>query len=408
MTADASAPPIHTPHGGQIAGIRARRGVEPMAWGRAWRLSELMKGQIGVNGMDGQRGVIIMAVLSGVVSIASGQSNSGLPDIGLGWATVGDPGNPGYDGLVFDSGSGQFFTAPHQGRGTVGYTYQITRSEINTRDLFDFVSTVDRSNPAINTFLNVQFGALWLQNGFSGPYELNPFLPEASREQGRILVNGYQAMAYANWLHNGQPSDPQSLFNGAYNIGELGSDGSITLNALPQRQAGALFAVANLDEYMKAGYYDPNRFGDGEGGWWTYAHQSEQPPISGLPGLGGEIIFNPGNAELEFFGISGSNTIPLGQFPATVSAYGLIDVMGGSSEIVEEFVDRGDFSNIFWNPSQNFEGIDFWDHQAWSYFDTGLSANVGSFRIVSLVPSPGSSVAFGVVGLVTARRRRGA
>ena len=101
---------------------------------------------------------------------------------------------------------------------------------------------------------------------YQGPgdrYVVNTRLPQLSQERGAIQVSQQFAMAYANWLHHGQTDDPNSLFSGAYDLGQINADGSLSFTLHPTRQAGAKFAVASADELMKAGYYDPDRHGAG-------------------------------------------------------------------------------------------------------------------------------------------------
>ena len=67
-------------------------------------------------------------------------------------------------------------------------------------------------------------------------------------------VSFYDALRFANWLHNGQPVGPQgpgTTETGAYAITAQGiADNSIA------RNAGATVALASEDEWYKAAYYD--------------------------------------------------------------------------------------------------------------------------------------------------------
>ena len=67
-------------------------------------------------------------------------------------------------------------------------------------------------------------------------------------------VSFYDALRFANWLHNGQPAGaqgPATTETGAYAITAQGiADNSIA------RNAGASVALASEDEWYKAAYYD--------------------------------------------------------------------------------------------------------------------------------------------------------
>src|SRR5690606_38351242 len=87
--------------------------------------------------------------------------------------------------------------------------------------------------------------------------------------------------------------------------------------------------IPTLDEWLKAAHYDPNRYGEGEEGWWIYSHRSDDPPIPGPPGEG-ETSAGYRLPQFRHF------DIPLGAYPDTLSPWGLLDVTGGTEEWTEE------------------------------------------------------------------------
>ena len=67
-------------------------------------------------------------------------------------------------------------------------------------------------------------------------------------------VSFYDALRFANWLHNGQPSGaqgPATTEDGAYTITAQG----IASNSIARNPA-AIVALASEDEWYKAAYYD--------------------------------------------------------------------------------------------------------------------------------------------------------
>ena len=94
-----------------------------------------------------------------------------------------------------------------------------------------------------------------------------------------------------------------------------------------------------MDEWVKAGYYDPDRFGEGEGGWWDFPDSSDTQLIPGRPELGGQT-----NAGSDTEWPSGqARPHEVGLYPGTQSPWGLLDVSGGASEWTESLL--GGLSN---------------------------------------------------------------
>ena len=76
---------------------------------------------------------------------------------------------------------------------------------------------------------------------------------------------------------------------------------------------------------MKAAYYDPDRYGPGEGGYWYEPGSSNQTLNLGPP--------TSPNAEtsrdLAVFDLQYSDGLPVLSYPQTRSPWGLADVSGG-------------------------------------------------------------------------------
>lgn len=352
----------------------------------------------------------------GTLALLAATANAQLPNIGLGFVEVGDPGNIGYDGVLISRG--REFPAPFQGRGSVDYTYRITRSEIVASDIIGFVNQFGtRSDSFASLVKPLGAGVLFTDPTYIGPgqrYFIPNQLPQATRERGSTGLSLNGAMAYANWLHNGQSSDPASLFSGAYNLGTYNQDGSYTLNVGAVRQAGARFAVPSVDEFLKAAYYDPTKNGLVQGGWWTFAHQSDEPPVWGPPSQGGDFLARgldtpdpeDGIVQAEW-GINDMSFIPRGAFADTASYYGLVDVMGGEEEWLDE-IQR--FAGPDMLPIYHIKaagrGVDSELTGFMAYSFLGTSPNIANgFRIVALVPAPSSLLPLAATFALTRRRR---
>ena len=88
------------------------------------------------------------------------------------------------------------------------------------------------------------------------------------------LCEFWDAVRFANWLHNGQPTGPQNAStteDGAYTLnGYTGSDGREI-----QRKASWQWAVTSEDEWYKAAYYK----GGSSNAYWDYPMQSDIPTV---------------------------------------------------------------------------------------------------------------------------------
>ena len=83
------------------------------------------------------------------------------------------------------------------------------------------------------------------------PYSVTP----GFESKPVIYVSFWDALRFANWLHNGEPTGAQDVTtteDGAYTITAQGiANNSIT------RDPWAKFFVTNEDEWFKAAFYDP-------------------------------------------------------------------------------------------------------------------------------------------------------
>src|SRR5690606_9083232 len=88
----------------------------------------------------------------------------------------------------------------------------------------------------------------------------------------------------------------------------------------------ARFWLPALDELIKAGYYDPDRYGEGQEGYWKYPNGTDTPLVFGPPGEG-----DWGWAEDDELW----EELTPGRYPHTVSPWGLLDIVGTRVEWTE-------------------------------------------------------------------------
>ncbi|UCC31019.1 MAG: IPTL-CTERM sorting domain-containing protein [Phycisphaerales bacterium] len=189
---------------------------------------------------------------------------SGAQAVEMEWVAVGDEGNapdaryetPGYGGVV--------------------YAYNIGKYEVTNAQYCEFLNAVAKYDP--NGLYNPQMGGGWndiggiARSGMPGSYTYS-----VRDNRGRRPVNyvsWYDALRFANWMHNGQPTgsqDASTTENGAYDM-SLGSD--------VFRKVGARVFLPSEDEWYKAAYY---KGGGVNTGYWDYATQSDTPPTAETP-----------------------------------------------------------------------------------------------------------------------------
>jgi hypothetical protein len=187
------------------------------------------------------------------------------------------------------------------------------------------------------------------------------------------------------------------LLTGAYDTSTFGEDSqgfpTDQVSALP----GAKFWIPTRDEFVKAAYYDPNRNGEGEGGYWTYPDAGDEPLIPAFPQDGGETnSFIPPNFE--------SPSLPVLSYPNVASAYGLHDVSGMSRELTStRFLNGVDF---YVSGSQaGIDGSEFND-QVLFIMQRGLFEGRFGFRIATSIPAPGTATGVIALSIMCLSRRR--
>jgi formylglycine-generating enzyme required for sulfatase activity len=211
---------------------------------------------------------------------------------------------------------------------------------------------------------------------------------------------------FCNWLHNDKAATVDAIANGAYDTSTFGQNPDGTYTDQAAHHPDAKFWIPTLDEWMKAARFDPDRNGEGQGGWWSYPYMSDDLPIPGLPEEGGTT--NGGYQAPDAFA---EWDIPLGAYADSMTAYGLWDTSGGAAEWIEDYFDFDgrDRRSRFYGGSSAGGTYIAADHT--SVLMAVAPDNYGAFnglRIASRVPGVGvTSVLFTFALSVATRRKRG-
>jgi formylglycine-generating enzyme required for sulfatase activity len=153
------------------------------------------------------------------------------------WITVGDPGN-----ACDPRGTGRCF-------GAVGYPYRIARHEVTNAQYAAFLNAKAASDPLglYNTDMATWGGIA--RTGSPGSYTYGAV--PGRENMPATPVSYFDALRFANWLHNGQGDGDTET--GAYTL--LGGTPRPS-NTLVERNAGATVFLPTDAEWYKAAYYD--------------------------------------------------------------------------------------------------------------------------------------------------------
>jgi formylglycine-generating enzyme required for sulfatase activity len=300
------------------------------------------------------------------------------------WVTVGDPGNacdPQSDGCY----------------GAVAYTYRISKYEVTNAQYAEFLNAVaaDDTYGLYNaTYMGdprVLYSGGITRSGSPGSftYSLTPGAldPDFWAQKPVNWVSWYDALRFANWLHNGQPSgaqDSSTTEDGAYTFSSATS--------VSTRNADATIFLTSEDEWYKAAYYDASTS--------TY----NAYPFAGINDHA--LCRSPdsqSNAANCVFGLGYPSDV--GAYTNAPSEYATFDQGGNVWEWNE---------SIFFGGDRGLRGGGFESPPEWlaaSYRRDGNayyeSKDIG-FR-VAMIPEPGTGLLLmtGVLGLSTWRRRSG-
>ncbi|VAX36183.1 hypothetical protein MNBD_PLANCTO03-121 [hydrothermal vent metagenome] len=309
------------------------------------------------------------------------------------WKEIGDPGNQPWE-------DDRYPNHKFIGRGQVDHRYRMTETELTTSQWIGFVRAYGPH--AENPFDLGLLGSYITGSSQNGElhYEIMDGLENHATE-----VSWRMAARFANWMHNGQASEAWAFENGAYDTSTFTSNDNPPpfYNDQDARNPDARYWIPSLDEWMKAVYYDPNKNGTGQGGWWEQPNGSDTVLIADYPENGGET-----NAGLAAHTGHWDPRFTVGMYPEVLTPWGLLDASGGVREWTEEWTDnhRGryvkgsskddwfDYDRLDWVASNDYRLPD-------GYMNLGI-------RVASTVPAPSSGLTVVVVfaASCTPRRRR--
>jgi formylglycine-generating enzyme required for sulfatase activity len=317
---------------------------------------------------------------------------------------IGNPGNPAdtrYLGLDHPNGV-----------GSVGYKFRMGETEVNNAQYVDFLNAVAASDPY--GLYSISMGSSTLggivRSGATGSYSYAVKAPALSGaytydDKPVVFVSVADAMRFANWLHNGQPS-------GAEDSSSTTEDGAYTLNGAANlaaldvvtRNAGARWWLPSEDEWYKAAYHK----NDGAtGNYWDYPTGTNSVSNNNPPSA------DSGNSA-NFWGedsgyTTGNSAYPLtnvGAYTLSASPYGTFDQGGNVYEWNETRIYEPEHFQRSIRGGSWYSDL-YWDLRA-SNWDTATLTDESqyiSFRLAS-IPEPSTLLLGAMSGLGLSWRRR--
>jgi formylglycine-generating enzyme len=278
------------------------------------------------------------------------------------------------------------------GYGSVAYSYRIGKFEVTNAQYAEFLNSVAKTDPYglfSESVSEATYGGI-VRSGAPGSYSYAVKPPaiglgfmgaDYTYENKPIPVNWYDAIRFANWMHNGQGDGDTET--GAYTI--LGGT-EVPLNGEGiTRNPGAKWFLTNENEWYKAASYDPNK--PGGPGYFDFATRSNTSPNNNHPSMD---TGNSANYRVGSKYSGGSRNYPgtdVGAYALSESAYGTFDQTGNYSEWTEGLVG---LERVF--RGGDWLGSPLLDVGARVVDDPTHNHHITGFRLAQAVPEPSGFV----------------
>jgi len=275
--------------------------------------------------VGGGGAVVVAGPPDKVVEVGAGSPiEIQIDPYGIEWCVVGDVNNPPFPG---HKDTGDF-----EGEGSIPYVYRMTRTEIKVREYLDFViayAPFYDGNPRSSDLT----GAYIFGSGSGDDYKAE--IPPGMEELGTTM-SMRMAARFCNWMHNGRVNEKWAFETGVYDTSTFTRNEDGSFNDDYTKSPDARYWIPSVGEWLKGVYYDPNRFGNGAGGWWRQPNGSDKPARIGLPLSAGVAAWaGETNASLGRTFFNDFHWWSSGLYPEKHSPWGLLDTSGGASEMTD-------------------------------------------------------------------------
>lgn len=304
----------------------------------------------------------------------------------------------------------------NNGRGRNDTAYALARTEVTTAQWIEFANSFSMQSSQL-AFLFVQRSprSAFIDNTYTGPgfrWRLAPTGGDRDYNPASVPVQDFtfdMAAFYCNWLHNGKTSHFEANLRGAYDVARsINEAGNITLNVTSTAHApGARYWIPTLDQWFAAGWYDPNKNGPGNGGYWDYLNRSNSPLKRGFPG-------DPGAQTSTANWLYESERAlrqSVASYPDQQTAFGLFDMSGGAREWTETIDPIFGFNWRYQMGTDVFTSVADTPYGDRDFIDGPLlfrlDGSSAGLRLATTIPTPGVGAWLALsVAILRHRRRR--
>lgn len=333
--------------------------------------------------------------------LARGVNARPTSDFGLDFARINKPGNRA--ALPEE----RYYNLRFENLGRVNYRYRISKTEVTAAQWLDFVNAYDPYWIAAgNTRFGTALSSQWIRPANHDPSQPGDYYIVDGAANRAITTEWRIAARFVNWLHNGMVNEQWAFDTGVYDAASFGGNAQDGYTDQAERSPGARFWLPSVDEWTKAAHYDPDRYGEGQEGYWLRMGGQDAPLTPGLPEDGGQTSggdFLPGFDE---------QFLDVGLYTNIDGPWGLLDTSGGVREWTETV--WGYYPGGEVHTGERFirgsgAGNSFYlAHDLIDRADAGLPGlQTFGVRLASAIPSPGSPILFlSIAGLRLASRRR--
>ncbi|NDV60900.1 formylglycine-generating enzyme family protein [Puniceicoccales bacterium CK1056] len=213
-------------------------------------------------------------------------------------------------------------------RGAVPYDYYIGKYEVTNAQYAEFLNAAAtvRATAWLHSF-NMEFdprGGI-ISNEADGVYSYE--IKEGMANKPVTFVSLFQAMAFCNWLTNGQGAG--DINSGTYQLTKPSGviDATVVRDAVAFANGGV--AVASENEWYKAAYYEPGPEGPASD-YWKYPTRSNLEPAWVQPNSDSSNSANM-NGVVKSGNLNGFPT-DVGAYTLAISPSGAFDMAGNADE----------------------------------------------------------------------------
>ncbi len=295
--------------------------------------------------------------------------------------------------------------------GAVSYNYLIATTEVTNAQYAEFLNAKAASDPLALYSTNMGSDARGgITRSGSGTIP-DPYVYTDKTDMGNKPVNfvsWYDAIRFANWLHNGQGSGDTET--GAYTLegGTPTPSNGLTIT----RNPGAIWFLTSEDEWYKAAYHQPAAQGGDSDDYWFYPTASNSAPTIASANSTGDIS-NPGANVANYANgadwnsLDGNVTTVGSAGPLSESYYGTSDQGGNVWEWNEALI-SGSFRSLRGGSFSSGSADSLQSSTRIEFFNPAFEGDAFGFRVAT-VPEPGTAVLAivgGVLLLWWSKRRK--